>query len=142
MLIGYDGHINREAIHAKGGRQRIAQRSGWGRDPEATRAALNAWNASVAAARWRIEKVFGTWKRSYGLARMRFTGLAQGKFAGSFHRHRLQFPACLAYPCSTISMMINGRTLSIPNLANQNLPTERSPPPIQTELDRASGGRQ
>jgi hypothetical protein len=29
--MGYDSHINREAIHAKGGRQRIVQRSAWGR---------------------------------------------------------------------------------------------------------------
>jgi hypothetical protein len=32
--------------------------------------------------------------------------------------------------------MINGRTLSIPNLANQDLPTERSPPQRRTELNR------
>jgi len=32
--------------------------------------------------------------------------------------------------------MINGRTLSIPNLANQDLPTERSPPLRRTELNR------
>jgi|SRR5208283_1173370 len=68
---------NQEAIHAKGGRQRIAQRSAWGRDAEGTRAALNAWNTSIAAVRCRIEKVFGTWKRSYGLAHMRFIGLAK-----------------------------------------------------------------
>jgi hypothetical protein len=32
--------------------------------------------------------------------------------------------------------MLNRRTLSIPNLANQDLPTERSPPLRRTELDR------
>ncbi|MGA3341181.1 MAG: IS5 family transposase [Methylocella sp.] len=82
--MGYDSHINREAIHAKGGRKRIAQRSAWGRDPEATQAALNAWNASVAAVRCRIEKVFGTWKRSYGLARMRFIGSAKANLQVHF----------------------------------------------------------
>ena len=77
----YDSHVNREAIHAKRGRQRIAQRSAWGRNPEATRAALNAWNTSIAAVRCRIEKVFGTWKRSYGLdesgSKRRERGLAK-----------------------------------------------------------------
>jgi IS5 family transposase len=82
--MGYDSHVNRKAIHAKGGQQRIAQRSAWGRDPEATRAALNAWNGSVAAVRCRIEKVFGTWKRSYGLARMRFFGLAKASLQVHF----------------------------------------------------------
>ena len=81
---GYDSHINRDAIHAKGGRQKIAQSSAWGRDPEATQAALNAWSASVAAVRCRIEKVFGTWKRSYGLARMRFVGLAKASLQVHF----------------------------------------------------------
>lgn len=82
--MGYDSHANREAIHSKGGRQMIAQRSAWGRDPETTRAALHAWNASVAAVRCRIEKVFGTWKRSYGLARMRFIGLAKASLQVHF----------------------------------------------------------
>jgi IS5 family transposase len=31
----------------------------------------------VRAVRCRIEKVFGTWKRSYGLRRMRWLGLAK-----------------------------------------------------------------
>ena len=47
----------------------------WG-GPEAL-ARLEAWNASVRAVRCRIEKVFGTWKRSYGLRRMRWLGLAK-----------------------------------------------------------------
>ena len=38
---------------------------------------LEAWNAEVRAVRGRIEKVFGTWKRSYGLRRMRWLGLAK-----------------------------------------------------------------
>jgi IS5 family transposase len=40
-------------------------------------AVLEAWNAQVRAVRGRIEKVFGTWKRSYGLRRMRWLGLAK-----------------------------------------------------------------
>jgi transposase, IS5 family len=31
----------------------------------------------VQRIRCRIEKIFGTWKRSYGLRRMRWTGLAK-----------------------------------------------------------------
>ena len=40
-------------------------------------ARLEAWNAEVRAVRCCIEKVFGTWKRSYGLRRMRWLGLAK-----------------------------------------------------------------
>ena len=38
---------------------------------------LQAWNAEVRRVRCRIEKVFGTWKRSYGLRRMRWLGLTK-----------------------------------------------------------------
>jgi transposase, IS5 family len=48
----------------------------WGRGPEAL-ARLEAHNAAVRRVRCRIEKVFGTWKRSYGLRRMRWLGLAK-----------------------------------------------------------------
>jgi IS5 family transposase len=40
-------------------------------------ARLEAWNAEVRSVRCRIDKVFGTWKRSYGLRRMRWLGLAR-----------------------------------------------------------------
>ena len=36
-------------------------------------ARLEAWNQPIH----RIEKIFGTWKRSYGLRRMRWRGLAK-----------------------------------------------------------------
>ncbi len=48
----------------------------WGRGPDAL-ARLEANNAAVRQVRCRIEKVFGTWKRSYGLRRMRWLGLAK-----------------------------------------------------------------
>ena len=48
----------------------------WGRGPEAL-ARLEAHNAAVRRVRCRIEKVFGTCKRSYGLRRMRWLGLAK-----------------------------------------------------------------
>ncbi len=47
-----------------------------GRGPEAL-ARLEAHNAAVRRVRCRVEKVFGTWKRSYGLRRMRWLGLAK-----------------------------------------------------------------
>jgi IS5 family transposase len=40
-------------------------------------ARLEAHNAAVRRVRCRIEKVFGTMKRSYGLRRMRWLGLAK-----------------------------------------------------------------
>jgi len=47
------------------------------RSGEAAKRRLQAWNAEVRCVRCRIEKVFGTWKRSYGLRRMRWLGLAK-----------------------------------------------------------------
>jgi transposase, IS5 family len=52
------------------------RRQPWGRGPEAL-ARLEAHNAAVRRVRCRIEKVFGTWKRSYGLRRMRWLGPAK-----------------------------------------------------------------
>jgi IS5 family transposase len=64
-----------DVIRARGGQARVVYTHTWG-GPEAL-ARLEAWNASVRAVRCRIEKVFGTWKRSYGLRRMRWRGLAK-----------------------------------------------------------------
>ena len=47
----------------------------WG-GPEAL-ARLEAHNAAVHTVRGRIEKIFGTCKRSYGLGQMRWLGLAK-----------------------------------------------------------------
>ena len=63
------------AIVARGGVPRVVQTHTWG-GPEAL-ARLEAWNAGVRAVRCRVEKVFGTCKRSYGLRRMRWLGLAK-----------------------------------------------------------------
>ena len=51
--------------------------SPWGRDEAETLARLEAWNQPIHRIRGRIEKIFGTWKRSYGLRRMRWRGLAK-----------------------------------------------------------------
>jgi IS5 family transposase len=63
-------------IISRGGRPRTVWTGIWGRGPEAL-ARLEAHNAAVRRVRCRIEKVFGTWKRSYGLRRMRWLGLAK-----------------------------------------------------------------
>jgi len=49
----------------------------WGRDEAETLARLEAWNQPIHRIRGRIEKIFGTWKCSYGLRRMRWRGLAK-----------------------------------------------------------------
>src|ERR1700722_3735807 len=46
-------------------------------DEVETLARLEAWNRPIHRIRGRIEKIFGTWKRSYGLRRMRWRGLAK-----------------------------------------------------------------
>ena len=62
-------------ILAKGGQPRVVQTGTWGGETALLR--LQAWNAAVRRVRCRIEKVFGTWKRSYGVRRMRWLGLAK-----------------------------------------------------------------
>lgn len=64
-----------DVIRAQGGQARVVYTHTWG-GPEAL-ARLKTWNAEVRAVRCRIEKVFGTWKRSYGLRRVRWLGLAK-----------------------------------------------------------------
>jgi IS5 family transposase len=63
------------AIRARGGPPQVVRSGTWGR-PEAL-VRLQAHNAAVRRVRCRIETVFGTWKRSYGLRRMRWIGLAK-----------------------------------------------------------------
>ena len=64
-----------DVIRARGGQPKVVQTGTWG--GEAALARLQAWNAEVRRVRCRIEKVFGTCKRSYGLRRMRWLGLAK-----------------------------------------------------------------
>jgi IS5 family transposase len=73
----YRGKTFREAVRAKGGSLRVAVTAMWGRDEAETLARLEAWNQPIHRIRGRIEKIFGTWKRSYGLRRMRWRGLAK-----------------------------------------------------------------
>ncbi len=73
----YRGDYFGKAVIAKGGKPCIVATGMWGRDETEVRARLDAWNQSIHRIRGRIEKIFGTWKRSYGLRRMRWRGLAK-----------------------------------------------------------------
>jgi transposase, IS5 family len=74
---GYRGRAFASAVHAKGGFPHVVQTSVWGRDGGDALRKLKSWNYGVQRVRCRIEKIFGTWKRSYGLRRMRWRGLAK-----------------------------------------------------------------
>lgn len=73
----YRGNHFGDAVRAKGGTPRIVATGMWGQDESKTQARLEAWNQPIHRIRGRIEKIFGTWKRSYGLRRMRWRGLAK-----------------------------------------------------------------
>ncbi len=73
----YRGRPFHDAVQAKGGVPRVVATGMWGRDEAGTLARLDAWNRPIHRIRGRIEKIFGTWKRSYGLRRMRWAGLAK-----------------------------------------------------------------
>jgi len=73
----YRGQHFEGAVRARGGVPRVAVTSMWGRDEAETLARMAAWNGAVHRVRARVEKIFGTWKRSYGLRRMRWRGLAR-----------------------------------------------------------------
>jgi hypothetical protein len=72
QLIGW-----RPVVRAKGGIPRIVATGMSGRDEQETLRKLHEWNQPIHRTRGRIEKIFGTWKRSYGLRRMRWRGLAK-----------------------------------------------------------------
>ena len=73
--LAYESHANDERIRLAGGRSFLPAKAVWGN--EAAQARLESWNREVGTVRRRIEKIFGTCKRSYGLRRMRWLGLAK-----------------------------------------------------------------
>lgn len=73
----YRGNHFRDAVRAKGGVPRIVATGMWGRDEAEALQKLEDWNQPIHRVRGRIEKIFGTWKRSYGLRRMRWRGIAK-----------------------------------------------------------------
>lgn len=73
----YRGDHFGDAVRARGGSPRIVATGMWGRNEAETLERLADWNQPIHRIRGRIEKIFGTWKRSYGLRRMRWRGLAK-----------------------------------------------------------------
>jgi transposase, IS5 family len=72
----YDSHALHTAIRERHGVPQIA-RQVTSRMAPARQAARSAWNRTVGAVRCRVEKIFGTSKRSYGLGRARYVGLGK-----------------------------------------------------------------
>ena len=64
-------------MQTKGGYPHVVQTGVWGRPGGNALRKLRAWIHHVRHVRCRIEKIFGTWKRSYGLRRMRWLGLVK-----------------------------------------------------------------
>jgi len=73
----YKGNHFGDAVRGKGGTPFVVATGMWGRNEAETQAKLKAFNQPIKRIRARIEKVFGTFKRSYGLRRMRWRGLAK-----------------------------------------------------------------
>jgi transposase, IS5 family len=71
----YSGSRPEAVIRARGGNPRVVHAGTWGGGDALAR--LQEHNAEVRRVRARIEKVFGTCKRCYGLRRMRWLGLAK-----------------------------------------------------------------
>ncbi len=63
------------AIKAKGRTSKLMRKGHRGLKAKT----LEAYNRPLKPIRARIEKIFGTWKRSYRLRRMRWLGLAKAK---------------------------------------------------------------
>jgi hypothetical protein len=73
----YRGEVFAGAVRSRGGVPRVVATHMWGREGDDTLRKLRTWNDGIQRIRCRIEKIFGTWKRSYGLRRMRWRGLAK-----------------------------------------------------------------
>lgn len=73
----YRGPVFREAVRARGGTPRVVVTHVWAKSQVEADRWLAEWNGPIHQVRCRIEKIFGTWKRSYGFRRMRWRGLAK-----------------------------------------------------------------
>ena len=62
----YRGPRFRQAVAGKGGTARVVATHVWARDEEQAARRLGAINGPIHKVRGRIEKIFGTWKRSWG----------------------------------------------------------------------------
>lgn len=79
-MVGQPFH---DAVSANGGVPRIVATGMWGRDDAETIQKLKDWNQPIHGVRGRIDKIFGTWKRSHSLRLMRWRGSA--KAASQIH---------------------------------------------------------
>ena len=86
----YRGPRFQAAVEAKGGRARVVVSGVWARDEAEAQTRLKAINGPIHEVRGRIEKIFGTCKRHYGLGQMACIGLAKAGLQVLLHRHRLQ----------------------------------------------------
>lgn len=75
----YRGARFRDAVEERGGRARVVASHVWARNEEDAKARLKAINGPIHKVRGRIEKIFGTCKRHYGLRQMVYRGLAKAK---------------------------------------------------------------
>lgn len=75
----YRGPKFRAAVEEKGGTARVVATHVWAKSDEEARAKLKTINGPIHKVRGRIEKIFGTCKRSYGLAQMTCVGLARAE---------------------------------------------------------------
>lgn len=73
----YRGSRFRKAVEDKGGVACVVQLGVWARDEAAAKQRLRDINRPIQRVRGRIEKIFGTWKRSYGMRAMAHRGLAK-----------------------------------------------------------------
>ncbi len=73
----YRGAVFRTAVRARGGNPRVVITGVWAKSQDQADRKLAAWNGPIHQIRCRIEKIFGTWKRSYGFRPMRWRGLAK-----------------------------------------------------------------
>ena len=75
----YKGPRFRQAVEEKGGTTRVVVIGVWARNDDDAAAKLKAINGPIHKVRCRIEKIFGTWKRSYGLRAVPHRGLGKAK---------------------------------------------------------------
>ena len=70
-------------VARKGGVAHVVRTGFWAKDDPGAQARaaqkLKEHNGAIHKVRGRIEKAFGTWKRSYGLRRMRWRGLQKAR---------------------------------------------------------------
>jgi len=99
----YRGQVFATAVRARGGAPRVVEIGVWAKADAASQAAaeqkLKDWNRKIHSVRCRIEKIFGTWKRSYGFHRIRWRGLAKARLQTHL--------TAIAYTSNALSTVFN-----------------------------------